>query len=165
MYPYHNRRKPANEENHLVEGKAITHPQPNPHLDHPQPDPHHDHPQPNPRRDHPQPDPHNKHPQPNPRRDHPQPNPHHNHPQPGMKPPTAPPVRIPPRNNLPGIELYTITNCLYNATYIWLKNGREFWFYPVYAGRTTISGFRWSGGGWVYYGFSVYSIEAFACNS
>ena len=76
--------------------------------------------------------------------------------------PLAPPAII-PRRSKPGIELFAIANCLYNATYIWLKNGREFWFYPVYAGRRSIAGFRWSGNSWAYYGFDVYAVEAFAC--
>ena len=91
--------------------------------------------------------------------------PRHEPPHQSGKPPLEPPAVIPQRSNLPGIEPYTIVNCLYKTTYIWLKNGREFWLYPVYTGRTSMAGFRWSGNGWAYYGFDIYSIEAFTCGA
>lgn len=40
--------------------------------------------------------------------------------------------------------------CLNRFTYIWLFNGNNFWFYPVFIGRNTIEGFRWRRNRWEY---------------
>ena len=40
--------------------------------------------------------------------------------------------------------------CMNRFTYIWLINGNSFWFYPVFAGRNTIEGFRWRRNRWEY---------------
>ncbi|KOY80335.1 hypothetical protein I6G82_20980 [Lysinibacillus macroides] len=37
-----------------------------------------------------------------------------------------------------------IRACLFRNTYIWMNNGRSFWFYPTAIGREFIVGFRWS---------------------
>lgn len=34
--------------------------------------------------------------------------------------------------------------CLFRFTYIWLVNGRSFWFYPTYVDQFRVSGFRWT---------------------
>ncbi|WP_409293783.1 hypothetical protein V1498_11550 [Peribacillus sp. SCS-26] len=56
-----------------------------------------------------------------------------------------------------------IRRCLYRNTYVWLNNGRSFWFYPTFVGRTSIAGFRWRGFGWVYYGTNLRRIRSFQC--
>lgn len=40
--------------------------------------------------------------------------------------------------------------CMNRFTYIWLINGNNFWFYPVFVGRNTIEGFRWRRNRWEY---------------
>lgn len=40
--------------------------------------------------------------------------------------------------------------CINRFTYIWLFNGNNFWFYPVFVGRNTVEGFRWRRNGWDY---------------
>lgn len=40
--------------------------------------------------------------------------------------------------------------CMNRFTYIWLINGNNFWFYPVFIGRNAIEGFRWRRNRWEY---------------
>jgi hypothetical protein len=61
------------------------------------------------------------------------------------------------------VDRGAIDGCMFNFTYVWLKNGREFWFFPAYLGRTSIAGFRWQFGRWSYIGFDLSSIEFFSC--
>ncbi|MFC4559539.1 hypothetical protein ACFO3D_15170 [Virgibacillus kekensis] len=55
-----------------------------------------------------------------------------------------------------------IRGCLYRFTYIWLR-WDSFWFFPVFVGRRSISGFRWYRNRWVYYGVDLDNIESFQC--
>lgn len=56
-----------------------------------------------------------------------------------------------------------IRRCMFRFTYIWMRSGNAFWFWPVFVGRTSVSGFRWTGRGWVYTGISLNSIDMFTC--
>nr|WP_232214213.1 transporter [Bacillus sp. SG-1] len=56
-----------------------------------------------------------------------------------------------------------IQGCLYRYTYIWMRGGQQFWFYPVFVGRRSISGFRWTGFTWVYFGTDLRRIRSFQC--
>ncbi|MET0786796.1 MAG: transporter [Paenisporosarcina sp.] len=56
-----------------------------------------------------------------------------------------------------------IRGCLFRFTYIWLRNGRSFWFYPTFVGRQSIAGFRWNGFRWNYYGTDLERISSFQC--
>lgn len=38
--------------------------------------------------------------------------------------------------------------CLNRFTFIWLWNGRSFWFYPTFIGRRSAEGFIWTRNGW-----------------
>ncbi|QXM05583.1 hypothetical protein [Crassaminicella indica] len=80
---------------------------------------------------------------------------------PGNLPLAPPPSEIPmqPYKIDPG----SIRRCKRKYTYIWLKNGDSFWFYPVYIGRKSISGYRWIGFWWIYYGTDLKKIESFVC--
>ncbi len=67
-----------------------------------------------------------------------------------------------------GAELYAvdpgaIRGCLYRFTYVWLRNGRSFWFFPTYVGRESIAGYRWNGYRWNYYGTDLRRITSFQC--
>lgn len=77
-----------------------------------------------------------------------------------------PPQAIPQKPG--GAGLYrvdpgAISGCLYRYTYVWLTNGHSFWFYPTFVGRSSVSGFRWQHGNWMYYGIDLNRIESFTC--
>jgi hypothetical protein len=56
-----------------------------------------------------------------------------------------------------------IRRCVFRNTYIWMNNGSQFWFFPVFVGPTSIAGFRWTGLFWMYSGFDLRSIQSFTC--
>lgn len=56
-----------------------------------------------------------------------------------------------------------IRGCLFRFTYIWLRNGRSFWFYPTFVGRESIAGYRWNGFRWNYYGTDLDRVSSFQC--
>ncbi|MCL2415722.1 MAG: hypothetical protein FWD01_02810 [Defluviitaleaceae bacterium] len=94
----------------------------------------------------------------------PQPQPPQNFPRSGSAPRSAPPNYIPQTApNLRAVDPGAINGCLYNNTFIWLTNGRSFWYYPTFVGRRSVSGFRWTGRGWVFMGFDLNLVEAFFC--
>ncbi|WP_113928038.1 hypothetical protein [Bacillus sp. P14.5] len=62
-----------------------------------------------------------------------------------------------------GIDPGAIEPCLFRYTYIWLENGHQFWFYPVFLGKRSIAGYRWDGSRWVFYGVTLRQIESFVC--
>ncbi|SKC84168.1 hypothetical protein [Maledivibacter halophilus] len=79
-------------------------------------------------------------------------------------PPGRPPSYTPER--APGIRAVdpgAIRRCRYRYTYLWLENGQEFWSYLTYVGRRSVSGFRWIGFRWVYFGTDLRNIESFIC--
>ncbi|WP_243385395.1 transporter [Bacillus kexueae] len=92
--------------------------------------------------------------------------------QPGQHggPPSGPPPSyIPPEPQ--GASLYAvdpggIRGCLYRYTYIRLNNGRRFWYYPTYVGRTSVAGWRWRPRQyrWVYYGIDLSQIRSYSCS-
>ena len=53
--------------------------------------------------------------------------------------------------------------CMNRFTYIWLINGNNFWFYPVFVGRNTIEGFRWRRNRWEYDRISTNRILFHLC--
>lgn len=57
----------------------------------------------------------------------------------------------------------SIRRCLFRYTYIWMRNRQQFWFYPIFLGRTSVAGWRWTGFSWVYFGISLRQIESFTC--
>ena len=89
---------------------------------------------------------------------------------PGQSPqgaPTSPPPSfIPQQRQEAGVfavDPGAIRNCMFRNTYIWLNNGRGFWIYPTYVGRNSVSGFRWNGFRWTYYGTDLGRITSFQC--
>ena len=87
---------------------------------------------------------------------------------PGGGPPSAPPPQFVP--DFPGVSAFAVDagalqGCLFRNTYVWLNNGRTFWFFPVFIGRRSVAGFRWRAGQrrWVYYGIDTSNIRSFQC--
>lgn len=57
-----------------------------------------------------------------------------------------------------------ISSCLFRNTYIWLNNGRSFWFFPTAVGREFVAGFRWSRRyGWRFRSIARSNIRSFEC--
>lgn len=79
--------------------------------------------------------------------------------------PTSPPPSFIPQQSvsLQAVDPGAIRRCLYRFTFIWLNNGRSFWFYPTFVGRNSVAGFRWRGNQWVYYGTDLQRIRSFQC--
>ncbi|MBD2871540.1 collagen-like protein [Paenibacillus arenilitoris] len=85
---------------------------------------------------------------------------------PGVQAPTAPPPQfVPPRPQFTAfaVDPGAIRRCLFRNTYIWLTNGNQFWFFPIFLGRNSIAGFQWNGFFWMYAGYDLNRIESFTC--
>lgn len=95
---------------------------------------------------------------------------------PGM-PKSAPP-NYTPSKNAPGVQSFNIGGgtpstfavsansirfCLYKYTYIWERNGRNYWSFLLNVDRRSVSGFRWTGRRWVYFGVDLRRIDSFIC--
>jgi hypothetical protein len=81
-------------------------------------------------------------------------------------PTTPPPSFVPAQTQQFGafaVDPGSIRRCLFRFTYVWLRNFQQFWFYPIFVGRTSISGYRWTGNRWVFFGISLRQIESFTC--
>ena len=79
-------------------------------------------------------------------------------PQRTMSPQSSPPTFIPPK---PAVSY--IVDCLYQNTYVWLINGRQFWFCPTRVEFGEVSGYMWNGTFWQFYGIDPRLIDAVAC--
>lgn len=80
------------------------------------------------------------------------------------EPPGRPPSYTPEMSpELRAVDPGAIRRCRYKYTYLWLKNRQEFWSYITYVGRKSISGYRWIGYRWVYFGTDLKNIESFVC--
>ncbi|OIJ22508.1 hypothetical protein BKP45_06000 [Anaerobacillus alkalidiazotrophicus] len=88
-------------------------------------------------------------------------------PTPDVGPPTSPPPSyIPTQAQQVGtfaVDPGGIRGCLFRYTYIWLRNRQQFWYYPTFVGRRSVSGYRWTGFRWVYFGVSLREITSFQC--
>ncbi|WP_225434190.1 transporter [Peribacillus tepidiphilus] len=87
-------------------------------------------------------------------------------------PPSGPPPAFTPQQTtlLGGpqglaVDPGSLRNCLYRFTFIWLNNGRSFWFYPTFIGRNSVAGYRWRRryNRWVYFGLDTRNISSFQC--
>lgn len=83
-------------------------------------------------------------------------------------PKTLPPNFTPklsdvPEPSLMAVDYGAIAPCVNRFSYIWLSNGQSFWAYLVYVGRTSVSGWRYQGGRWVYFGLDLKEIKNFSC--
>lgn len=95
--------------------------------------------------------------------DHPPPRPPHG----GGPPHIAPPLFTPQLHDgmSKAMDTGSLKGCLYKHTYVWLKNGRSFWFYPTYVGYNSVAGYRWrrSQQRWAYYRKDAHEIQFFHC--
>lgn len=57
----------------------------------------------------------------------------------------------------------SIRNCLFRFTYIWQNNGRSYWAYLTRVDRRSVSGWRWAGFRWVFFGVDLNRIDSFVC--
>ena len=91
------------------------------------------------------------------------------------RPPQGPPGRPPGRPGQPGFPGVLPPNflqifpsplriCLYQYTYIWLNNGRDFWFYPISFTGNFLVGFRWREYGWEYEVLDIRLINYYYCS-
>lgn len=79
--------------------------------------------------------------------------------------PTSPPPSVVPQLSpqVKAVDPGTISGCMYRYTYIWPTFGRPYWFYPTRLQRRSISGYRWNGYMWMYYGTDLRNIKSFSC--
>lgn len=84
-------------------------------------------------------------------------------------PPLGPPPAYIPHKPQVGtfaVDPSSIRRCLFHYTYVWRRDGRGFWFYPVNVGRHSVAGYRWSRRRhrWVYIGMDLNRIAFFTCS-
>lgn len=80
--------------------------------------------------------------------------------------PTAPPPAFIPQQATAStfaVDPGSIRFCLFRNTYIWLSNGQSFWYYPIFVGSTSVTGFRWNGRSWMIFGIDTRRIVSFTC--
>jgi len=84
----------------------------------------------------------------------------------GSQAPTTPPPSFVPQKpefSVAAVDPGGISNCMFRFVYIWLENGQSFWAFPVFVGPRSISGFRWTGWSWVYFGIDLRLIDYYQC--
>lgn len=86
----------------------------------------------------------------------------------GGGPPTSPPPSFVPTQSQQQAQTFavdpgSIRGCLFRYTYVWLRGREQFWFYPTFVGRRSVSGYRWNGFRWIYFGISLRQIQSFTC--
>ncbi|MEH7590730.1 collagen-like protein [Priestia megaterium] len=84
----------------------------------------------------------------------------------GQQAPTSPPPAFIPQQQTAtpfAVDPGAISLCLFRNTYIWLRNGSSFWFFPIFVGRRSVSGFRWNGRFWTIFGIDTRQIVSFTC--
>ncbi|USB33071.1 collagen-like protein [Paenibacillus sp. YPG26] len=81
------------------------------------------------------------------------------------QPPASPPPSFIPQQQVSAyaVDPGSIAGCLFRFTYIWQTNRDQYWFYPIFVGRTSVSGYRFFGGRWNYYGVDLRKISSFTC--
>jgi hypothetical protein len=57
----------------------------------------------------------------------------------------------------------SIRPCTFRFVFIWPRRGRGFWAWLTFVGRRSVSGFRWNGRRWVYFGMDLRNIDSFQC--
>lgn len=85
-----------------------------------------------------------------------------------MPPPGRPPSVNPSqnKNQQPGVKAVdpgAIRPCTYRYVYIYPRRGRAYWAWLTYVGKTSSSGYKWTGRDWVYFGVDLRQIESFNC--
>lgn len=88
--------------------------------------------------------------------------------------PMQPPPMMTPNKNHFNVQSYSgmspmaidsgaIRPCRNRYVYIWLRNGESFWAWLNYVGRRSVSGWRWNGRRWVFFGTDLRRIDSFIC--
>ena len=62
-----------------------------------------------------------------------------------------------------GHQPRSFRRCINRFTFIWLFNGRSFWFYPIFVQNQLVFGFRWNGRNWVNDTINMRRIFHFQC--
>ena len=57
-----------------------------------------------------------------------------------------------------------LQHCMYHFTYMWLRNGDNFWFFLTTVSESRASGFRFFGGRWNPYSIALRDIVFFNCS-
>jgi len=78
----------------------------------------------------------------------------------GTRFPSPSPIPQPPPWQ---VDFRGIRRCLLQYTYVWLRNGNSFWFFPIYVVGQSIIGFRWTGYGWEYFTLNFRRISFYQC--
>jgi hypothetical protein len=82
---------------------------------------------------------------------------------PSGPPPAAAPLQSQAQFGPQAVSPRAIRRCLNRYVYIWLRGGRSFWAWLNYVDRMSVSGWRWDGRRWVYFGIDIRRIAAFTC--
>ncbi len=59
---------------------------------------------------------------------------------------------------------FGLQHCLYRFTYMWLRNGDNFWFFLTTVGESRAYGFWFFGGRWNQYSIALRDIVSFNCS-
>ncbi|MDU6266748.1 MAG: hypothetical protein E6600_19910 [Anaerocolumna aminovalerica] len=78
-------------------------------------------------------------------------------------PPRSAPPEFTPLTPRTPVNIRQIGRCLFRFTFIWLRNGNSFWFYPVFLTGNILIGFRWGRRGWEYTILNTRRIIFFQC--
>ena len=83
---------------------------------------------------------------------------------------TLPPIQpVPPIGSLPIIQFPgsnqgSLSICMQRVSYVWLRNGENFWFFPNELSNNSLNGYRYNErAGWFNYSIPFYQIMAVTC--
>ena len=62
-----------------------------------------------------------------------------------------------------GFNQPLLRRCMNRFTFIWLRNGNGFWFFPIFITNRQVFGFRWNGRNWVNDNINLRRIIFFQC--
>lgn len=82
--------------------------------------------------------------------------------------PSTPPPAYTPQKPVKAPGYYAIDpgaffGCMFKFTYVWLTNGDQFWYFPIYTGPNSGAGYRWNGVTWNYFALDLRLIDAVTC--
>lgn len=75
--------------------------------------------------------------------------------------PPSPPPNYEPENTCLEAHPKFLKNCLHTYIFIWLTDGRSYWFYPTGFDKDMLSGYVWNRPGWAHVQFEWRQIECF----
>lgn len=88
---------------------------------------------------------------------------------PASGPPSGPPPEFAPQKapksgiGIMAVDAGSIRRCTFRFVYIWPERGRGFWAFLISVSRRSVSGWRWNGRRWVYFGMDLRRIDSFEC--